>query len=169
LVRVAVALFAVLAALALPSTGTALPTPGNSPLAAPSSADIQRVTVVREASGGLTFRIRLVAPASLHATKVQVMLDVDRNSTTAGGGAPYASVLALRGWQVVETRPPSLRFAKTAPSITFGISSAAIGAPGSFDFWVFLARGNRILDTFPAQAAAASAPLVWTFRAQPPS
>jgi hypothetical protein len=105
------------------------------------------------------------------------MLDVDRNSTTGiqgseyaldystspGGGAAYTSILALRDWQLVETRPPSLRFAKTASSITFGISSAAIGAPGSFDFWVFLARGNRILDTSPAGAAAASAPLVWTF------
>lgn len=179
-VRKAFGVAAALAALgifvAAPRVAQALPAPASSPAAGPSSLNLGRVTVSR-AVAQLTFAVRLAAPAELAGTRIQIMLDVDRNpftgvqgsefaldySPAAAGGQAYASLLSLRDWQIVESRPASLEFKTTPSSLTFHISPVALGNPASFAFWVFAARGNAVVDTLPAGALNAPNPRGWRF------
>lgn len=181
-VRKTFGVVAALAALgtlvAASSVAQALPAPANSPAAGPSSLNLERVTVSR-AAAQLTFAVRLATPAELAGTRIQLMLDVDRDpltgvqgsefaldySAAAAGGPAYASLLSLRDWQIVESRPASLELATTPSSLTFRISAAALGNPTSFDFWVFAARGNAVVDTLPADVLNAPDPTGWTFPA----
>jgi hypothetical protein len=170
---------AALGALALPAPVAALPAPGTSPFAGQRAAGLERVTVTRDDGRSLAFAVRLTAPTTVDAMRVQVMLDVDRNPATGiqgsefaldysapvRGGPAYASLLSLRDWQMFESRPRSLQVSTSSSSLTFRISPAELGNPSSFGFWVFVARGNTVMDTLPADVLATPTPTGWTFPA----
>lgn len=145
---------------------------------AASRPDIRTVTVSRDPAGTLSFVISFAAPVTLGSeTRMEVMLDTDRNSSTgiqggeyaldyssAGDGEmPYASLFTARNGETDVSTPSSLHFSSTPSSASFGIAAADIGGPASFDFWVFIEQNHVLVDTAPAGLLSSPYLKPWTY------
>ncbi len=146
--------------------------------AAAGRPDIETVVVSRDQAGMLTFVIGFAAPARLDAgTKMEVMLDTDRDSSTGieggeyaldysspgHGEAPYPSLFTARNGDSVDSSPHSLVFSSTPRSATFRISVYDVGDPDVFDFWVFVEQNGDLLDTAPTHVIISTYAQPWTY------
>lgn len=158
---------AVLAALALPAASSAA-----------SNPNIDTVTVARTHSGTFSFTIAFQTPVRLGAgTRMQVMLDTDRNfatgiegseyaldySSPSEGEAPAAALLTAHDGDAEESAPSSLAFTSTGRWARFDIDAAALGSPSRFDFWVFVEENGEVVDTAPTHVLFSSSASPWTY------
>jgi len=142
--------------------------------AASGRPNIEKVVVSRDRTGILTFAVRFASAATLDAdTKLQVMLDTDRDSSTGSEGAEYAldyssptgvldptSSLLASGEGDFSARP---QFTETPRSATFRISVDSIGDPGVFDFWVFVEVNGDLVETAPTHVVVSTYAQPWTY------
>lgn len=162
-------LLAVTVALALPAAANA------------ERPNIDRVTVGRDHSGVLTFRIHLARPVILDPDDtVQVAIDTDRDHVSGVHGLEFAldhtgmsalgtsALLTAVHGKPVESHPPALRFTSdekgpfglASSSMAFSIPASAIGDPHRFDFYVF-ARVDGEMDDAPQRGLLSHA--FWTY------
>jgi hypothetical protein len=123
----------------------------------------------------LTFAIRFASPVRLDAkTKLQVMLDTDRDSNTGTEGAEYAlDYSSPTGWMDPTpmlliagegaSRSATPEFSSTPRSATFRISVYDVGDPDVFDFWVFVEVSGDLVETAPTHVIISSDAQPWTY------
>jgi len=144
--------------------------------ASAGSTDIKAVVVSRDSASILTFVIQFAGPVSLdNATKLQVMLDTDRKSSTGIQGAEYAlDYSAYRGSEPEPslihsidgkgyTSPTPPRFWTGPSDATFEVPTSNIGDPRVFDFWVFVERNGDLVETAPTHVLVSTYSQPWTY------
>ena len=155
---------ALAATAALPAVSTASGRP-----------DIEKVAVSRDQAGMLTFAIGFASPTTLGSgTKLQVMLDTDRDSSTGTDGSEYAldysapvegmdptpSLLVAGEGESPSATP---EFTSTPRLATFRVSVSDIGDPDVFDFWVFVQVGHDLVETAPTHVLISTSAQPWTY------
>jgi hypothetical protein len=148
-------------------------------LAAPAARagdrpNITRVVVSRSQDEQISFRVEFSAPVTLdpERTKLQVALDTDRDVTTGVDGLEFAldwqsgdaAVLEAVNGEATTTRAP-LDFRHDRTSATFAVPASAIGNPSRFDFYVFIAEGEDLVDEAPSHVLVSAGADPWTYPA----
>ncbi len=139
------------------------------------STDIRTVVVSRDSVSLLTFEIRFAGPVHFDSgTKLQVMLDTDRDPSTGIEGAEYALdysatdggkpeaalIQAIAG----ETFALPLALFEAGPrSATFQVLADAIDSPRVFDFWVFIEQDGDLVDNAPSHVLVSTHSQPWTY------
>jgi hypothetical protein len=110
-------------------------------------------------------------------TRLEVMLDTDRDSNTGVQGGEYAldyssaeeeaaprpSLLTAQDGDAYGSSPSSLLFSSTPHSVSFQIAAADVGDPSSFDFWVFVEQNGKLVDTAPTHVVVPSPSKPWRY------
>jgi hypothetical protein len=137
--------------------------------------DIEKVVVSRDQAGTLTFAVGFASPTALGTgTKLQVMLDTDRDPGTGADGGEYAldysapvegmdptPSLVVAGEGESPTTTPE--FTSTPHSATFRVSVYDIGDPDVFDFWVFVEVNGDLVETAPTHVLVSTSAKPWTY------
>ncbi len=146
--------------------------------------DIRAVTVARDQAGSLSFLIDFSGAVTFDArTKLQVMLDTDRDSGTGIQGAEYAldyssesrldrptaALLTTRNGETLRFYRSRLTFSSSWRTAMFTVPVSEIGDPARFDFWVYVQRDGEVVDNAPTHVVVSTEDAPWTYpKGDPP-